>query len=445
MRRILLWSSLVGLLAVGPAGCGDDADIAPAEPANAPEPAAPEPQPEPTSVAEPEPGPAAEPPEPPPVVPEPLATPPAPSEGAYEGTIAGLPAVAPGGRVRLEVVHTSTERVDGRRVPRAAIADADAKASLDPLLDDFARGNRCQIKLATETFVSVECAYEDEMDLVSGMRSVLVRHFQVGDDGRFAPVSTAHLLHPPASGEAAGGDRTLLQLLGRGTEPDDSDIVFLRTGLQIIPRSEDYERQIVGWRLVAPYLRADSALGRELAAQGLELAPEGTAMPELPAETWMVRLMEVHDAAHGFMALPPELQADVRLVEPPGLILAPGHERSDLPDLDVGEWEPARWIGPLATFGMRQVKEDDELRANPGATNEDEDVPVTAGERLYTVEGVLGDRRSSPDRGWCFGFSCETRDGRTVCIGGWIRARNLEVISDLGGAGEPAEGETTSE
>ena len=69
MRRILLWSSLVGLLAVGPAGCGDDADIAPAEPANAPEPAAPEPQPEPTSVAEPEPGPAAEPSGPPPVVP----------------------------------------------------------------------------------------------------------------------------------------------------------------------------------------------------------------------------------------------------------------------------------------------------------------------------------------------------------------------------------------
>ena len=419
------------------AGCSDDSTVAelPAEPPSssatqqAPPPTDREPEPEPEPSI-PEPVPRA--PEP-----EPLATPPAPTEGAYDGTLAGLPAVSAGRPVRLDQVQTSTERVDGRRVLSAAITDPEAKASLDALLPAFTRGNRCQFKLATETFVSVECVYEDEMDISMGLRSVLVRHYQVGDDGRFAQVATANLLHPREG--RPGGDRELLQLLGRGTEPNDSDIVFIRTGLQIIPRSEDYDRQIVGWRLVAPYLRADSALGRQLAAKEVELAPEGTPMPELPAETWMVRLPERHDAAHGMMALPAGLQADIRLIDPPGLILAPGHERAELPDLDVGEWEPALWVGPLATFGMRQVKEDDELRANPGTTNEDEDVPVTAGERVYTVQGILGDRRSDPDRGWCYAFSCETRDGRTVCIGGWIRARNLEEAApaDPGPAAPP--------
>lgn len=264
----------------------------------------------------------------------------------------GLPAPTRGRSIRLLALDSGERTVDGVRAPTVAVADAASRARLDELLLARARVDRgCRIELAIEGLVSMRCRTSD-----MGMTWPEAYTFEVGADGDVRAVEPFSLLHPGASAQ------DLRRRLTRDPRADPAArALYTRTGLHILAMDHGAPPLArLGWRELAPFVRADTALGRALAAEGLPLAPVGTVMPSTPATTRGLPT-EGADGVLGRMALLPlAVRRGARYASSYGIVLPPGSEHS------ARGYTDTYWIGPLATLAYARTVEATPLRQRPG-------------------------------------------------------------------------------
>jgi hypothetical protein len=351
----------------------------------------------------------------------------------------GLPELTRGPVVRLPAVEISERTVGDRTVPSVAIADAASRARLDEMLaEDCRLPGRCQVLLATETLVSLDCVRSFfEMGMMD--RDHMITHYRVGIGGDVERVEIWDFLLEGAVIRSSQrtvshvGEQDLERRLLYRNDAAQQRRVLTQTGLRLYSvlspgeTAEDEHRTTIGWRALAPYIRAETVLGEMLGAQGLALAPAGTRMPPMPSAGPAFWSDDPEPLLRIWGRLPRRERAQGRLITPGGehaaaLVFIPGSDRSVLRSVDpnVGE---ALFREPYASLVMARAERPLVIRERPGPRAEIvADLP--RGTLVAAADGLVGDVDSRIGGGWAL-----------VSAGhhaGWVRGADVVPLSEEG-------------
>lgn len=321
------------------------------------------------------------------------------------------PAVSRGRTIRLaSTLESGVREVGGRPVPTVAHPDPRVRAALDGRLE--ALPGPCRVELALERLVSLACAGAEP----GGIASVGVL-LAIAEDGSVALLPGLSLFHE-------GVDTAqLLRRLQYDPAGAVGPFVVTETGIEL--RFDERHVARFSWRVTAPLLRPDTALGEALAAERVPLAPVGVPFPPEPPSTTAFWADDASFLLHAWWHLPDALRAQARLARPgapqrQAALLFPPRMAPERVVTTRAAPHPAYLVDPMAAIAVARTTEPVELRWRIGDPT-DVFFRRPAGTIVPAVRGLIdGTDSELGPREWTF-----VGAGGSA---GWVPGHSLEVV-----------------